>query len=69
MVYDKLELIKPENKTLLIEDIRNRTGLPVINTKIERIDLSKNLCRLKVYFSIDSKEIDSLESTQDDDDD
>ncbi|MBK7467650.1 MAG: DUF4956 domain-containing protein [Saprospiraceae bacterium] len=69
MVYDKLELIKPENKTLLIEDIRNRTGLPVINTKIEHIDLSKNLCRLKVYFSIDSKEIDSLESTQDDDDD
>jgi hypothetical protein len=66
MVYDKLELIKPENKTLLIEDIRNRTGLPVINTKIEHIDLSKNLCRLKVYFILTVRRL-ILESTQDDD--
>ena len=38
IVYEKIELIKPENKQELIKDLKERTGLPIHEVKVEKID-------------------------------
>lgn len=48
--YDTLTGIKPEEKTLLIEDLRQRTGLNVHRVDIHSIDLLKDSCSLTVYY-------------------
>ena len=40
MVYDKLELLRPENKSQLLADLRARTGLEVSDVVVKKIDLS-----------------------------
>ncbi len=51
IIYDKLELIHPENRIQLIEDLGERFGLENIEkVKIGRIDAPKECARLKVYF-------------------
>ncbi len=48
--YDKLEYIKKENRNLLFEDIKIRTGIEVQRVEIGKIDLGKNSVQIKVYF-------------------
>ena len=68
--YDKLELLQPENKLILMEDLRKRTGLQVTDVKVDRIDLVKNICRLRVYFlsDVDSDNYSVSDQNEDDDD-
>jgi len=68
--YDKLELLRPENRLILIEDLRKRTGLQVTDVKVDRIDLVKNICRLRVYFlsDVDSDNYSVSDQNEDDDD-
>ncbi len=68
--YDKLELLRPENKLILMEDLRKRTGLQVTDVKVDRIDLVKNICRLRVYFlsDVDSDNYSVSDQNEDDDD-
>ena len=40
MVYDRLDLLRPENKAQLIADLRERTGLDVTDVVVKKIDLS-----------------------------
>lgn len=51
IVYEKIDLIKPENYNLLHADLTERTGLNSI-TRIEvgRIDFLRDTCRLKIYY-------------------
>jgi len=67
--YDKLELLRPENKLILMEDLRKRTGLQVTDVKVDRIDLVKNVCRLRVYFLSDTDSDNYIVSDQNEEDD
>ena len=42
IVYEKIELIKPENKQELIKDLKERTGLPIHEVKVDKIDFLKD---------------------------
>lgn len=48
--YDRMELIKPERKAELIEDIKERTGLDVIKVEIGGIDMLRDMTVIKVYY-------------------
>lgn len=48
--YDRMELIKPERKEELMEDIKNRTGLDVIKIEVGGIDMLRDMAVLKVYY-------------------
>ncbi len=48
--YERIELIKPENHHLLLEDLRQRTGLPVKHFEIGLIDFLKDSAELKIYY-------------------
>lgn len=50
IVYEKIENIKPENYQLLIEDLRNRTGLKITKAEIGRIDFLKDTAQVKIYY-------------------
>lgn len=50
MIYDKIDLITPENRDLLIADLRTRTGLLVNRIDIERIDFLRDVADLKVFY-------------------
>ena len=53
IVYEKIELIKPENRALLIEDLRKRTGLQVANVSIGKIDFLNDTAIIKIYYKED----------------
>lgn len=48
--YDNLELIKPENREALIEDLKNRTGFNIHRLVIGKVNLLKDSATIKVFF-------------------
>ena len=53
--YDRLELIKPERKEELIEDIKARTGLRVKKVEVGGIDMLRDMVVIKVYYETEKK--------------
>lgn len=48
--YENIELIKKENHTELIADIKNRTGINIHRVTIGKIDFLKDSAQIKVYY-------------------
>lgn len=48
--YEKIELVKPENHELLMEDLKSRTGLNIHRFEIGRIDFLRDVARVKIYY-------------------
>jgi hypothetical protein len=48
--YEKIELIKPENRAALIEDIENRTGLTINKLEVGKIDFLRDTARIRIYY-------------------
>lgn len=59
IVYERIELIKPENDALLLEDLRARTGLNVKRFEIDQIDFLRDTAQLTIYFDYGSREPES----------
>ena len=62
--YDRIELIKPERRQELIDDLTQRTGLKVLNVEIGAIDFLRDMAMLRVYYESGAhkrdKEIDNM---------
>lgn len=72
ITYEKIDLIRPENYDLLIDDLTARTGLVNIRkVEIGEINFLKDTCKLIVYFEINgmNKNHASLVDNYEDDDD
>ncbi|MBS4001582.1 MAG: DUF4956 domain-containing protein [Desulfobulbaceae bacterium] len=55
--YEKIELIKPENHTALLEDLSNRTGLQIHKVDIGRIDFLRDTALIRAYYFPSNGEI------------
>lgn len=53
--YDRIDMIRPEKHTLLLEDLRHRTGLPITRFEVGRINLVDDTVNLYVYFDLPRK--------------
>ena len=51
ITYEKINLIRPENHTLLIADLENRTGLTINRVEIGRINFLRDTARIKIYYN------------------
>ena len=51
VTYEKIDLIRPEHHDRLLADLRERTGLPVTDCKIGRIDFLRDVVELDVYYT------------------
>ena len=50
IVYNDMEMIKPENHQALINDLAQKTGLSIISIKVGRINLIENHANIKLYY-------------------
>lgn len=48
--YENIELIKPENKTDLINDLEARTGIKINRIAITKVDFLKDTALIKIYY-------------------
>ncbi|HET6244342.1 MAG: DUF4956 domain-containing protein [Bacteroidetes bacterium] len=53
--YENIEMIKPENHALLIEDLKARTGLNIHRISISKINFMKDSASVKIYY-LDTKQ-------------
>ena len=51
IIYEKIDLIKPEKKEDMIQDLRDRTGLPIHEVKVDKIDFLKDIANITVYYN------------------
>ena len=50
ILYEKIELIKPENEQELIEDLKQRTGLQIVAVKIDKVDFLRDTAQIQIYY-------------------
>ena len=48
--YENIDLIKPENSLLLLEDLRKRTGLNIHKISIERINFLRDSATVTIHY-------------------
>ena len=55
--YDRLDLVKPDRREDLSEDIRERTGLDVITVEVGGIDMLRDMAVVKVYYRSQNRDV------------
>ena len=50
ILYERIELIKPENEQELIEDLKQRTGLQIVAVKVDKVDFLRDTAQIKIYY-------------------
>lgn len=50
LIYDNIELLRPDRQSELLADLRSRTGLNVERVEIKRIDLAKGSASITARF-------------------
>ena len=50
IAYEKIDLIKPENRQQLMDDLKARTGLDIHRIHIERINFLRDTARIIIYY-------------------
>ncbi|MGW8317437.1 MAG: DUF4956 domain-containing protein [Bacteroidales bacterium] len=71
VIYENVNLIKPEQREELIKDLEERTGIKINRIEIGRIDYLRDTVRLRIYYYQDDNVPYSAEDDSDggDDDD
>ncbi|MFZ5429166.1 MAG: DUF4956 domain-containing protein [Bacteroidota bacterium] len=60
IIYEKIELIKPENSEALLADLKKRTGLNITKVEVGTINFLKDTAMLNVYY--DTRETNMADS-------
>jgi len=50
VLYEKIELIKPEKRKEMLEDLSTRTGYNVHKVEIESIDFMRDVAEINIYY-------------------
>ena len=50
IVYNDMDMIKPENYQKLLDDVVKKTGLQIIDCKVGRINFLENWANIKIYY-------------------
>jgi hypothetical protein len=50
IMYENIELIKPENKELLIKDLENRMGVKINQVVLGKIDFLRDAAQIHVFY-------------------
>ena len=48
--YEKIENIKPENREILIADLKERTGLNIQSLEFRRMNFLRDTARIRIYY-------------------
>jgi hypothetical protein len=51
IVYEKIDLIRPEKHIELLTDLQDRTGISrIMRIEVGKIDFLRDVCRIKIYY-------------------
>jgi Domain of unknown function (DUF4956) len=50
IVFEKIDLIRPENYNQLIEDLKERTGLEINRAEVGKINFLRDTAEVKIYY-------------------
>ncbi len=50
VMYERIELIRTENYDLLLDDLRERTGLPIKRCEVSKINFLRDSAEVKIYY-------------------
>nr|NQU92427.1 DUF4956 domain-containing protein [Bacteroidota bacterium] len=62
IIYEKIELIKPQNQKLFVEDLERRTGLKINRVEIGKINLLRDTAEITIYYFWDKYSTNFYES-------
>jgi hypothetical protein len=66
VIYEKINLIKPEKYQELLKDLKERTGITKINrVEVGKIDFLKDTCILTIYYEEPGKNINLTDQMSD----
>lgn len=76
IIYEKIDLIKPEKSQELIKDLQERTGIKKIKrVEVSKIDFLKDTCTIMMYYEVAGSHynnvthVETVKENHDDDDD
>ncbi|MDR1563041.1 MAG: DUF4956 domain-containing protein [Dysgonamonadaceae bacterium] len=61
VLYEKIDLIKPDKYKDLLANVKERTGLDVIKIEVGHIDFLRDVAFLKVHYKANSDEINTID--------
>ncbi len=50
IVFEKIDLVKPENYRLMLEDLKQRTGLKINRAEVGKINFLRDTAEVKIYY-------------------
>lgn len=59
--YDRIELITPERRQELLEDLRQRTGLNILKIEIGDLDFLKDMAIIRISYEPENNEINTTD--------
>ncbi len=59
VLYDRIDLISPDRREELLQDLNKRLGLDVTEVEVGNVDFLKDSAYLKIYYRTDGKEVSS----------
>jgi hypothetical protein len=62
ILYEKIDLIKPEKYNEMMADLKQRTGLDITKAEVGQIDFLRDVAYIKVYYKAASDEINTIDS-------
>jgi hypothetical protein len=52
LIYEKIENIHLRQGEVLLEDLKQRTGINIVRYEIEKIDFLKDIAIIRLYFNV-----------------
>ncbi|HMU15345.1 MAG: DUF4956 domain-containing protein [Bacteroidetes bacterium] len=69
LIYEKVDLIRPDKHKELLADLEQRLGIKVSRVEIGRIDLLRDTVQMRVFFFEDEQDLDGFVEIPPDNDD
>ena len=69
IIYDRIDLIHPDKRSLLLDDLKARTGLNVHRVEFIKLDFMRDVARINAFYFSDKNESPSMEISGGDTDD
>ena len=68
IIYERIDLIVPEKRADMLQDLQNRTGLAIHRVEFIKIDFLKDIARINAFYFSDKNESASRGMNEDSDD-
>ncbi len=54
IIYERIDLVRPANWPQLLDDLRERTGLPIKRVEVGRLNYLRDTAQISIYYDVDA---------------